>query len=173
MDIFIEKILKIKEINEVVLATTNNKIDDKIELLARKKYQIFRGSEKNVLSRIKKSIKLFDIKPAYIIRANSDNPMLSPFYLKKSIKIAKNTNYDLISPFYFNSLPFGTSLCIIKTSAIDKIYNQTNKQIYKEHVENYILENRKNFKVLLQKSNKSNYLPNLNLTLDYLEDFKE
>ena len=98
--------------------------------------------------------------------------MLSPFYLKKSIKIAKNTNYDLISPFYFNSLPFGTSLCIIKTSAIDKIYNQTNKQIYKEHVENYILENRKNFKVLLQKSNKSNYLPNLNLTLDYLEDFK-
>lgn len=42
LDIFIEKILKIKEINEVVLATTNNKIDDKIELLARKKkYQIF------------------------------------------------------------------------------------------------------------------------------------
>ncbi len=173
LDIFIDKILNIKEINEVVLATTSNKIDDKIELLARKKsIKYFRGSEKNVLSRIKNSITVFDQKPTYIIRANSDNPMLSPLYLKQSIKIAKNTNYDLISPFYFNSLPFGTSLCIIKTSAIDKICNLTNKQIYKEHVENYILENKKSFKVLLQKSDKFDYLPNLNLTLDYLEDYK-
>ena len=59
LEILFERIKKCKRIHNIVLATTRNKIDDKIVKICKKNgINYYRGSENNVLQRIIKTSKI-------------------------------------------------------------------------------------------------------------------
>ena len=86
IEILIKRLKQSKFINNIILATTEKKHDDKLDLLARKnKIRVFRGSEDNVLERFYKASK--STKSDYIIRICGDCPLLDPKIIDKLIKI--------------------------------------------------------------------------------------
>ena len=102
LELFINKILKTKRIDCVIAATTKNKKDDRTVKIAKKnKLNIFRGSEKNVLSRFYYAAKKFELD--LIVRCNADCPFIDAKIIDKMIynykkiyeEINNNENFDM------------------------------------------------------------------------------
>lgn len=81
---------------EVIIATTENPLDDKIEKLCRENdiYSL-RGSEKNVFQRFCLVAKRFQLK--HIVRLTGDNPLTNYRILKTCITKHRETHSDLTS----------------------------------------------------------------------------
>tara|TARA_A100001234_G_scaffold186849_1_gene171241 strand:- start:2630 stop:3343 length:714 start_codon:yes stop_codon:yes gene_type:complete len=174
IDLFLIRLKKCKKIDKIILATSNLNQDKIFNLIAKKhKIKFFRGSEKDVLGRLNKATALY--KPEdIIVRANADNPIFMPNIVDDDIKNFINLNYDVFSPFFKNKLPFGYSFVLFKKSCLLKLNKIAKKKLYREHVENYCLDYRKKFKVLLSKIEKGAklYCPSLRVTLDTENDLK-
>ena len=89
-ELFLDNLIKCKNINKLVFATTSdpkNKI--LIDIAKKKNIDHVIGSEKNVLNRIIKSINLYGENSEFIVRANSDNPLINPILIDKEINFFK------------------------------------------------------------------------------------
>ena len=64
----------------------------------------------------------------------------------------------------------GTSQVVMSLKCLDKIYRKARHKVYLEHVENYCLENWKNFKIDYQIVDKKIYFKNLNFSIDQKKD---
>ena len=86
------------------------------------------------------------------------------------IKKFKISNKDFYSPFAQNIYPFGFTFCLFKKSCIFKIKQKAKLKKYKEHIENFCLENKKFFRRYKPKI-KIFVAPEINITLDTQNDF--
>ena len=91
LDFFFNRLKKVKAIDEIIIATSKKKSDDKIYKFAKvKKIKCFRGPEKNVLKRFFLSTFKSKKKPELIVRANADCVLMMPTIVDKDIKSMKN-----------------------------------------------------------------------------------
>ena len=169
LQLMIERIKKIHKVNQIIVATTFNKNDDVIVDFCKKlDIDFFRGSEDDVLGRVLGAANSF--KSDIIVEITSDNPLVDPnicnglidLYLKNRI------NADIVS----HDIPLG--LCNGKVFDIDllkKISDLTSHPVDREHVVNYIFQNKTKFKILHYKPNEKIFRKDIRLTLDYKEDF--
>ena len=75
IEILLKKLKKIQAVNKIVVLIPNTRSNDKLEHILKKlKFDVFRGSENNVLDRYYKAAK--KIKAKNIIRITSDCPLL-------------------------------------------------------------------------------------------------
>ena len=153
--------------HSVVVATTHKKEDDKIVEIARDfgvKY--FRGNENNVLQRyIDCSIKH---NFTNIVRLTGDNPFTNIPELKRLIKFHKKNNYEYSSNL--SNLPIGAGSEIFSIDCFIKISKMNLKKSHKEHINDFIIENKNIFKCGHLKLNKKYYFPKYKLTLDTQTD---
>lgn len=153
--------------NNLVVATTNRIKDNKIVNWCKKeKINYFRGSEKNVFERYKKTVKKFQIKN--VIRLTSDCPLIDFQLLEKMKKVYTKKKLDYISntlPIKKSKFPNGSDIEIFKSSLFQK-YKKISK-IDKEHVTNLFLKDKK-----IKKKNYTSKkdLSKIRYTLDYKED---
>jgi spore coat polysaccharide biosynthesis protein SpsF len=155
-------------IKEYVVATSVLKRDKKIiDWCKINKINYFRASEKNVLSRYFYCAKKYNIQN--IIRLTADNPFVDFAELNKMIKIFEKKNYDYISNQSF--LPKGMGCEIITFEALKKSFNKAKKLNQKEHINEYILENKKEFKIKILKNNKKKMYSKLNFSIDTIRDY--
>ena len=151
LQLLIENLLeKFKDI-PIIIATTVNSCDDKIITLCLKyKITYFRGSEDNVLERF---IEIGDkFRLTKIIRICADNPFLSMNYLEVLIEKFNKSDADYLSFQTSNNIPvvkthYGFWAEGVLLTALKKIQENTNKNIYLEHVTNFIYENLDDFKL--------------------------
>ena len=173
LDFFLNRLKKVKSLDEIIIATSKKKIDDKIYKFAQvRKIKCFRGSERNVLERLMQSISIADKKPDLIVRANADCLLMMPTIVDKDIKFMKKEDYDLLTPFDSNFCPFGYSFVIFKHNALKKIYNNAVKAKYLEHIENFCFDNENKFQIYRPKYQKKLFKPMLKLTLDVKKDYQ-
>jgi spore coat polysaccharide biosynthesis protein SpsF len=161
----------------IVLATTINSIDNKLEEFAhRNKLSCFRGSENNVLDRF-----ISASHSNYLIRVCSDNPFLDIESIRTFLNhLDEDTDY--ISFKNSGNTPairthWGLFAEVVKRSALVKAYHYTKthpeKSFYREHVTNYIYGNPKKFKVkLLEAPDIIKNRNDLRFTIDTPEDFE-
>ena len=77
-----------KEIDKIIVAIPKKKEDDPLyKILKKNNFQVFRGSEKNVLKRYYDCAKKFDLKN--IIRITGDCPLIDPKLVDKLVNIFK------------------------------------------------------------------------------------
>ena len=89
-----QRLSQSKKINQIIVATSNNKLDDLIyNFCKKKKYKCFRGSENDVLSRYYNCAKKF--KSQIIVRITADCPLID-----------KNIIDDMISEFLKRDLDY-------------------------------------------------------------------
>ena len=85
-----------KKIDKIVLATTKKAEDDKLANEVNKLgFDVFRGSENNVLSRYYNAAKKY--QPDTIIRVTGDCPIIDPELVDKIISSYQKNNVDYIS----------------------------------------------------------------------------
>jgi len=166
--ILIKKLKKVRNINGIILATTENKIEKSLIREAKKEnIKIFRGSEKNVLERVIKAGEKYNAK--VICRITGDCPLIDIRFVQSLIDIyCKNKTKDFISNS--KGLPVGQGGSIIKLSCLKKIFEFTTKNRHIEFITSYIWENKKKFKTLIIKPNTIFYLPRVRMCLDTIKD---
>jgi spore coat polysaccharide biosynthesis protein SpsF len=153
---------------KIIVATSKNQIDDIIEEYSKSKnVSVFRGSEKNVLKRYYDCATKFQIKN--IVRLTADNPFVNVYYLKKMLKNYFKNKYDYISTKEY--LPIGIGAEIISFKALKKSYLVSKSIDEKEHVVNYVLNNKKKFKTKILKFNLDHkIIEQFKFTVDTKED---
>jgi len=85
-----------REIDRIVVATTTSSSDNcLIEACGQLGVPCFRGSEHDVLGRFVAAAEHFDAK--WVIRINTDNPMIDPAYLDRIIEYAVHGESEYVS----------------------------------------------------------------------------
>jgi spore coat polysaccharide biosynthesis protein SpsF (cytidylyltransferase family) len=168
IEIIYKRVCKSKKIDKVIIATTNNKIDDKLVVfLKKKKIVFFRGSEKNVLDRYYRASLKF--KGNNIIRITSDCPLISHDFIDDHIKIFQKKKLDVISSYLLKSFPIGISLSVCKFKILETAWKKAKSNYDKEHVMPFVYK-MKNIKI---KKTKNTFFSSKNkprLTIDYPAD---
>ena len=163
---------RLKNKKNLIIATSNNKSDDKLcKILEKNRIKFFRGSLNNVLSRFYYSS--LDLKDEdIIIRATADNPIPDANLVKKCLKIFKEKKYKYL---YFdspkNGLAFGLCIEIFFVKELRKAYYNSKSSYDKEHVATWIKRNIKNKKNLSYSDLKVKKTNNLKCSIDTFDDY--
>lgn len=168
----IDRLKKCKEIDEIVIATTDKEDDDKIVNEAKKlSVKYFRGSENDVLSRFYYAAK--ENNADIIVRVTSDCPCIDFEILDKMLiyfkEKYKEKQVDYLSNTIKRTYPRGYDIEIFTFSALEKSYINAKKEYEREHVTPYIYDKTNNF-LKLSFENKEDY-SEYRVTLDTIEDF--
>lgn len=168
----IDRLKKCKEIDEIVIATTDKEDDDKIVNEAKKlSVKYFRGSENDVLSRFYYAAK--ENNADIVVRVTSDCPCIDFEILDKMLiyfkEKYKEKQVDYLSNTIKRTYPRGYDIEIFTFSALEKSYINAKKEYEREHVTPYIYDKTNNF-LKLSFENKDDY-SEYRVTLDTIEDF--
>lgn len=160
----ITRIQKVVELDDIIIATSDKKIDDVIELEC-EKYGIkcFRGSEENVLKRYYDAA-VFS-KATDIVRICADNPLLDWHIINEQIKIYKQGLYGFVCSD--SNVPLGLGGEIFSFEMLKRANEFAENYYQREHVTPYIYDNEKKILKYQIEKDYSKY----RLTLDTEEDW--
>jgi len=147
---FLEHVIKSirlsKKLDKIVIATSNNQKDDVIEKFAIKnKIPFFRGSEEDVLDRIYKATKKYDVD--FIVRLCADNLFLNFQVMDEMIDLALKEKYDYVNDVYGHPTPNGIVSEVLSVKALETMWKNATEKHQREHITQYILENQNKFKI--------------------------
>jgi spore coat polysaccharide biosynthesis protein SpsF len=165
----IRRLKKVKQINQIILATTKNPIDNILVKEAKKnKIKFYRGEEENVKKRVLDAAKKFNVKN--IVGITSDCPIIDINLISQVIDTFKHNNVEFVSNCDFRSYPDGMDVAVYKIQALQKSYKLTKSKYYREHVTLFMKHNKNIFKQINIVAPSNIFLPNLGLTLDEYKD---
>lgn len=168
LDLHLKRIQKSKLISSVIVATTMEPESAQISLIALKhKASCYHGSLDDVLDRFYKAV--IDIQPDYIIRLTSDCPLIDAALIDDLINKFLEKKCDYASNCINPTLPDGMDAEIFTFAALEKAWNEANKNSEREHVTPYIRESGK-FSIYSVEYEAN--LSDLRMTLDTQEDFQ-
>lgn len=176
LQIIVENLISIFPKENLIIATTNNPIDDKlVESLGDYELNIFRGDENNVLKRFIDAAAHYQLKS--LMRICGDNPFLLNKYLLKLLDVGLNSNADYLAYFYQDGLPSikshnGFFAEWVKVEALKKVVKLTEDKLYLEHVTNYIYAHPETFKVDKINIPKEDFCRKIRLTIDTKTDLE-
>lgn len=158
-----------KMIDKIVVATTTNVKDDKIEMWCNENgISCFRGSEDDVLSRY------YNASVAYpsdvIVRITADDPFKEPAVIDAVVSKLINDGYDHVTNNLPPTWPEGLDCEAFTFIALKESEESTNDKFEREHVTQYIYHNIDKFKIGNVASSKN--LSSLRWTIDKNEDYE-
>ncbi len=160
-----------KKIDQIIVATSDLKSDDKIEKLCNKiNVSCFRGNSLNVLKRY------FDCATSFkgdiIVRITADNPLIDPKLVDKAVSLLINKKLDYVSNMIHQSYPEGYLVEVFTFDTLKRVYATFHDDQSKEHVTFQLRKCPQGFKIGEFFAAKNKQRPNWRLTVDYLPDLK-
>ena len=166
------RVKNIKSNSKIIIATTSNKLDNKIvDFCKSKKITYFRGSNKNVAKRALDCCKKNNLKS--FMRVCADRIFFDFNLATKMINFFERKNYEIVTNCLKNTYPGGLGCEIIKLETFKKNYNNLKSLSNKEHIFNYFYKNEKKFRIKNFKSNFSKKISRMNLSLDTKKDLQK
>lgn len=166
----VNRVKPAKLVDKIVVATTDEKKDDKIAAFCRRRnIAFFRGSENDVLDRFYQCALRY---PGYgaIARITADCPLIDSKIIDKVIKLFFQKNADYASNVIPPTFPDGLDVEVFSFDVLEKMWKNATKQHEREHVTAHVRDNPQKFKIA-NLSNKKD-LSKIRLTVDYKEDIK-
>ena len=159
IDIILKRISLSKLLTNIIIATTKSRTDEVLFKWLKKntKYQIYRGSTNDVLSRFYYCAKLY--KADIIVRVTADDPLKDSKIIDKAIKIMLfKPQLDYCSNTLMPTYPEGLDIEVIRFAALEKAFYNSKLFSEREHVTPYIWKNPNlfnlyNFKYIKDLSN--------------------
>jgi spore coat polysaccharide biosynthesis protein SpsF (cytidylyltransferase family) len=159
----INRVKKIKSVQQIALITTKKKNDMILLELAEKNGIIgFSGKDLDVLDRHYKCAKKINADP--IIRITSDCPLIDPYLAEEMLHFFLKNNYDYVSNVMPPTFPNGLDVEIFTFKTLEKATNEAKLISEREHVTSYILKNPDKFNLSNYENNKD--LSHLRWTVD-------
>jgi len=174
LELLLERVLRSKLLDEIIVATTNNQKDNEIERISDKtKVFCFRGSEDDVLGRVLNAAKSRNVD--VIVELWGDNPLMDPKIIDDLIQFYVDNNFDCVGttlPNFPKTYPLGISSIIFSTKILDEIEKITKNPDDRENVSNYIYEHVEKYTVAPLPCPIELNFPEISLTVDQIEDFE-
>lgn len=156
-----------KKIEKIILATTLNSFDDKIEDWAvENEIAFFRGSENNVLNRYYEAARAYNVD--IIVRITADDPFKDSLVIDKVIELLVQKDLDFAYNNYPPTFPEGMDVEVFRYEALQIAENETHDAFEREHVTQYFFRNKERFKQ--ENYNNEVNLSHLRWTVDTNED---
>lgn len=163
----LKRVKRIKNIEQIMIATTIQKEDDIIVKIAKENgIAVFRGSEIDVLDRYYNCAKKFNADP--IIRITSDCPLIDPFLVDDILEFYMKHNFDYVSNTIVPTYPDGLDIEIFSFKTLENAAINAKMRSEREHVSPYIKNHPEKFKLFNYKN--ENDLSNYRWTVDEEED---
>ncbi|MBN1384684.1 MAG: glycosyltransferase family protein [Elusimicrobia bacterium] len=159
-----------KEIDDIIIATTIEKEDNRVVDIARKEnVKYFRGSKEDVLSRYFFAAE--ENGADIIVRVTSDCPVIDPEIVDLAIEKHIKARADYTSNFLKRTYPHGLDVEVFKFDTLKKTYKNACRDYEKEHVTPYIFNRPSTFKISQVVAPDELYAPDIRVTLDTEEDY--
>lgn len=165
----VKRLSKSERLNEVVIATTLNPLDDKLEEWCKSSATaVFRGDEENVLKRYYEAALAFHAD--IIVRITADDPFKDYRLIDQAIEELIENKRDFVCNNNPVSFPEGLDVEVMTFDSLKVSYENAITDFQKEHVTQYIHMNKKDFNCF----NISNFkdLSGLRWTLDTASDYE-
>ena len=157
--------------DKIIVATTINQEDDKIETLCRKLcVDCFRGSSDDVLNRYYECAKLY--QGDIIVRITCDNPLIDPTLVDEAIKICKQENCDYVSNMIHQTYPIGYLVEVLKFDILKQNNDKIHDALTREHVTHHIRKNISMYKIKEFFAPENLQRPEWRLTVDHENDYQ-
>ncbi len=168
IEFMVERVKRCKNIDEIIIATTDNINDNKLVHLAKKMdVKVTRGSENDVLDRFFESSK--HTSSEILIRLTGDCPLIDPKLISKAIDIFVSEKVDYLCNFMPPSYPDGLDIEVFTKEALLEAHKGCKSKIQREHVTPWIRTSNK-FK-LFNLENKKDF-SHMRWTVDQFEDLE-
>lgn len=165
----IDRLKRVKNIEQIVIATTTLERDNAIvEEAKRLGVDYFRGSEEDVLSRYYYAAK--ENEADVVVRVTSDCPLIDPQVTEKVIKFYLENKYDYVNNTIVKSFPRGLDTEVFNFQSLKKAFLEATTLRDREHVTPYIWDNPTIFNLGCFVNDKD--YSYLRWTLDTPEDFE-
>jgi len=129
----IMRVLQVKEVNRVVLATSEETPDDALEEIASNCGILsVRGSLNNVFSRFLKC--LDDFSPKVLVRITGDCPLFMPEICEEMLQDYSNEPIDYLSNTIPPTYPDGCDIEIVSSNALRRLSRLDMTELEAEHV---------------------------------------
>lgn len=153
----------------IVVATSNMPLDDVVEAFcAERGVDCFRGSEQDVLARYYECAHQRAL--GQVVRLTGDNPFTDVDELDRLIALHIAGDYDYSESF--GQLPVGVGAEVFTFAALERSFREGLAPHHREHVDEYILENRALFRSGCLVVPESKRHPEVRLTVDTPEDLR-
>jgi spore coat polysaccharide biosynthesis protein SpsF len=143
-----ERVAASKLKGTIVIATTTEKSDDKIEELC-KDYQIncFRGHPTDLLDRHYQTAKLLSANA--VVKIPSDCPLIDKDIIDTVIEffLDNSDKYDYISNLHPATYPDGNDVEIMSMNALEDAWLNAKRDLEREHTTPYLWENPDKFRI--------------------------
>mgnify|MGYP000069994851 CR=1 FL=1 len=137
IELLLTRLSKSKEIDEIVVATSNKNRDDQLQLSVKSLgYKCTRGSEKDVLDRFYQSAKF--LKADVIIRITGDCPLMDPMLVDQCVRRFKQEQVDYFSNASPMTYPDGLDIEVMTFDSIKRANRVASSEFDREHVTPYI-----------------------------------
>lgn len=160
-------------IDQIIIATTENKNDDPIkELCDNQKWFCYRGSEFDVLDRYYQVSRITDA--GIIVRLTADCPLIDPQLIDRTIETLIENQADFaanrLPPPYHRTYPIGLDVEAATFEALDMAWRNAELPFEREHVMPYLYDPENKFNIKLV--NHAVDLGALRWTVDTLQDLE-
>ncbi len=165
----IDRVRASQVFDDVVVATTNGRIDDRVADCAPGFGAIVvRGDETDVLSRFALAAEASDADA--IMRITADCPLIDPDVLAAMVERYRAGSFDLVSNCVSRTYPRGLDAELFSRAALDLMMQEAITAAQREHVTPYLYENPDRFRIASHEHRVD--LSHFRLTLDTTEDFE-
>ena len=170
LEMVLLRVLKAGDVDQVILATSENSDCDPLEILARSMgVGVVRGNEEDVLSRFIKAIHIYG--PDSVVRICADNPLIDPLEIDKLVSFFQNCDYEYAANNTPEcGLPDGLGCEIVRAGTLLDISRTAEEQKYREHVTEYITSHPEKFSSGWLEADRELRWPELKLDIDTKED---
>ncbi|MEZ5003495.1 MAG: aminotransferase class III-fold pyridoxal phosphate-dependent enzyme [Chitinophagales bacterium] len=165
-----------QSVAEVMIITSTNPNDDKIEALCRQNnIPCFRGDENDLLDRHFQAAK--QVQADFVLKIPSDSPLTDYRLIDKMVNywIDHQSDIDFVTNISPGTFPDGLDVEGCSFPALEKAWKEAKKGYQREHTFPYIWENPELFRIKNFKNpieSEGNMFMTHRWTLDYEEDFE-
>ena len=141
IEILLYRLSQTKEIDNIVLATSQNKENYILaQTVKNLGFDVFCGSEHDVLDRYYQAAKCYD--PETVVRVTGDCPIIDPDLVDRIIECYHNNEVDYASNTEPPTYPDGLDTEVFSFAALKAAHEQAEKSFDREHVTSFIRTNR-------------------------------
>ena len=137
----IDRVKESRMIDDIVIATSTNKLDNKIALFAKEhNIKVFRGSEDDVLGRVVKACA--SVNGDIIVELTGDSILTDPEILDLGVETFLNNECDIVSNCgTYLTYPMGIYVQVFRYTDLKIISDTVTDPAVREHVSLYFYEN--------------------------------
>lgn len=167
----VERLRAVPSLDEMVLATTTNAIDDVlVDFAESSAIKVYRGSEDDVMARVIGAAE--SAGADIVVEVTGDCPIIDPDIVEQTIRMFLNHDVEYASNAHIRSYPDGMDTQVFWLETLKRSAAMTNARLDHEHVTLHIRNHPEIFSRVNLVAPPSLFWPELGLTLDEEADYR-